>query len=155
MTQWFFWQAICTATCWQENCGNANWKNSYSKKEGKIWSVKSMTSKMVSRRESVAPMWARLRKMIELEDTNRQVYQVYLGCVRRASSNRDVSNTYHVKCENTSQKYNKSQCSEGFRHGVLTRKATRDNIWNDIVNWQRNQCLITSNRGRQVLTTII
>ena len=42
-----------------------------------------------------------------------------------------------------------------YYHGVTTRKATRSNLWNDNVNWQRNQCLMLSRCGRQVLTTII
>ena len=38
--------------------------------------------KMAGRRESSAPMWARLRRKIELEDPTPQVDRVYLGALR-------------------------------------------------------------------------
>ena len=42
--------------------------------------------KMVGRKESWAPMWATLRKMIELEDPTPSIDDAFLECILRAAT---------------------------------------------------------------------
>ena len=74
MTQWFTWKAICTAAAGKINVGT---------KIGRHVFVDD--TKMVGRKESVAPMWANLQKKFELEDPT-PLDQVYLGCTQRAAT---------------------------------------------------------------------
>ena len=102
MTQWLAWKAICTATRWQDYCGNAYWKNVYTQKK-ENWSnvgndcIYIEDIKMVGRRECSALMWATLRKKIELAASFDQV-QVYLGCGPRGATVAGKRSEQQLKC---------------------------------------------------------
>ena len=59
---------------------------------------------MEGRRESWAPMWARLPKKIELEEQTTLVNQVYFGCAQRAATVDEE--TIRTNTEMFSNKYN-------------------------------------------------
>ena len=79
--------------------------------------------KMLGRRESLAPRWARFRKKIEPGDPTSPVNQLSLGCTQRATSRRrddqvekrNVSENYSGKCaRKSSKKEQQSQYSISF-----------------------------------------
>ena len=64
------------------------WENFYSHSQEQLFlSVYVDNVKMVGRTESVAPMWRKLRKHIDLEDSSLELHQLYLGCTHSVADN--------------------------------------------------------------------
>ena len=139
MTQWFNWKAICTAAAGKINVGTNIGRHIAAKRLGKgqklgsiekanfFLSVLVDDTKMVDRRESLAPMRANLHKKFELEDPTT-LDQVYLGCTQRAATVdeetiRTTTEMFHRITVSNVKEFSKVKqvtILKKFRHGSTT-----------------------------------